>query len=216
MRAEGNEPKGIMNQPKDDIVFLVDDDNSFRQSTARLLRMSGFEVRDFASVGEFFIGFSSKAKGCLLLDIQMPGPDGMELLDHLRKEKIGLPVVFLTGHGDIPTAVDAVRRGALDLLTKPVEKRKLIEAIRKALGEGREKRVIHEDSEKLRESFRSLTVTEKEIYRMVVEGLPNKAIAAKLGNAERTVKLHRSNLSRKMGAQCVADLVRFYFEADLG
>lgn len=202
------------NKP-DETVFLVDDDESFRMSTARLLRVSGFHVREFSCVGDFLMGFSRESKGCLLLDIRMPGPDGMELLDHLQKEKMGPPVIFLTGHGDIPTAVSAMRRGAFDLLSKPVEKDRLLEAVRNALGHEVEKRQNQDRSNALKQKFQTLTQTEKEIYRMVVEGLPNKAIAAHFGNAERTVKLHRSNLSRKMGAQCVADLVRFHFEADL-
>jgi FixJ family two-component response regulator len=196
-------------------VFLVDDDASFRKSTARLLALSGFAVQEFASVGEFLIGFPRESKGCLLLDIRMPGSDGMDLLKHLRSQGVELPVVFLTGHGDVPTAVRAMREGAFDLLTKPVEKETLINALENALSHGLEGRRSEALSGKLKERFETLSPFEKEIYRMVVEGLPNKAIAARMGNAERTVKLHRSNLSQKMGAQCVADLVRFHFEGDL-
>ena len=198
-----------------DPVFLVDDDESFRKSTARLLRLSGFTIVEFATAGEFLIAFSHDMKGCLVLDICMPGPDGMELLHHLKRRDVCLPVIFLTGHGDVPTAVEAMRRGAFDFLTKPVEKESLIEAVEKALSQNSDDRVEASDAGRLKERFQTLTPSEKDVYRMVVDGLPNKAIAGEMGNAERTVKLHRSNLSRKMGAQCVADLVRFYCEADL-
>ncbi|MBC2601565.1 response regulator transcription factor [Puniceicoccus vermicola] len=196
-------------------VYLVDDDESFRKSVARLLSLSKFKVYDFASVGDFLLKFSRSAEGCLLLDIKMPGPDGMELLDYLRKEEVGPPVVFLTGHGDVPTAVEAMRKGAFDILSKPVEKERLIEVIRNALIHGEESIRKEKDRKRLKELFATLTPTEKKIYQMIIEGLPNKAIASRIGNAERTVKLHRSNLSRKLNAQCVADLVRFHFEAGL-
>ncbi|MGE9289589.1 MAG: response regulator transcription factor [Puniceicoccales bacterium] len=196
-------------------IYMVDDDESFRKSISRLLSLSGFEVRDFSSVGDFLLAFPRSSAGCLLLDIKMPGPDGMELLDYLRKEKVGPPVVFLTGHGDVPTAVEVMRKGAFDILTKPVEKAQLLRAIQSALMHGAELDRADQGRRKLRELYDTLTVTEKEVYQLVVQGLPNKAVAERIGNAERTVKLHRSNLSRKLGAQCVADLVRFYFEAGL-
>ncbi len=196
-------------------VYLVDDDESFRRSISRLLSLSGFTVRDFASVGEFMMGFSRSSIGCLLLDLRMPGPDGMELLEHLGREGEGPPVVFLTGHGDVTTAVSAMRTGAFDFLTKPVEKQRLLDVVQRALVQSQNNLAAAEKRRDLRERFQTLTPTEKDVYRLVVEGLPNKAIAERIGNAERTVKLHRSNLSRKLGAQCVADLVRFHYEADL-
>jgi len=197
------------------IIHLVDDDESFRKSIARLLRLSDFEVREFASVGEFLVQFSSGQAGCVLLDIRMPGPDGMELFEHLRREKSGLPVIFLTGHGDVPTAVSAIQRGAFDFLTKPIEKKRLLEAVGKALTQSESSRVDDQRRAELRQRFERLTPTERKILKLVIEGLPNKAIANQIGNAERTVKLHRSNLSQKIGANCTADLVRFYFEAGL-
>jgi FixJ family two-component response regulator len=196
-------------------VYLVDDDESFRRSTSRLLSLSGFTVRDFSSVGDFMMGFSRDSIGCLLLDLRMPGPNGMELLEHLSREAVGPPVVFLTGHGDVTTAVSAMRTGAFDFLTKPIEKSRLLDVVQRALLRSQENCTVAERRRNLRERFQTLTPTEKDVYRLVVEGLPNKAIAEHIGNAERTVKLHRSNLSRKLGAQCVADLVRFHYEANL-
>ncbi len=197
------------------VVYLVDDDESFRKSTSRLLRLSQFPVRDFPSVGEFLLNFPRGSRGCLILDIRMPGPNGMELFKKLRVEEPHLPIVFLTGHGDVSIAVGAMRRGAFDFLTKPVEKKRLLEIVSNALQHEEDTRKANSDRVGLRERFETLTATEKRVFHLVVEGLPNKAIASEIGNAERTVKLHRSNLSRKLGAQCVADLVRFYYEAGL-
>lgn len=196
-------------------VFLVDDDESFRKSITRLLRLSGFEVRDYASAGEFLVHYSRAEEGCLLLDISMPGPDGMELFEYLRREDTHLPVVFLTGHGDVPTAVRAIQQGAFDFLTKPVEKKQLLEVVGKALKQSETSREEEKHRAELKFRFQQLTPTEKTILKLVVDGLPNKAIADQMGNAERTVKLHRSNLSQKLGANCTADLVRFHFEAGL-
>lgn len=196
-------------------VFLVDDDDSFRRSIARLLDLAGFPVRTFPSVGDFLVAHPKEECGCLLLDMRMPGPDGMELLEHFHREQTGPPVVFLTGHGEVPSAVEAMRKGAFDFLTKPVEKETLVETVRKALRHAEEARSNARERTRLRERFSTLSPTERTIFRLVVDGLPNKAIADETGLAERTVKLHRSNLSRKLGAQCVADLVRFRFEADL-
>lgn len=197
------------------IVYLVDDDESFRKSIARLLRLSEFDTRDFASVGDFLIQFSPSKLGCILLDIRMPGPDGMELFEHLRRENIGLPVIFLTGHGDVPTAVSAIQRGAFDFLTKPVEKKRLLEAVGNALAHSESSGKAFAQRAELQKRFQQLTPTERTILKLVVEGLPNKAIADQVGNAERTVKLHRASLSKKLGANCTADLVRFHFEAGL-
>lgn len=197
------------------IIYLVDDDESFRKSIARLLRLSDYEVREFASAGEFLVQFSQGAEGCILLDIRMPDPDGMELFEHLQREGSGLPVVFLTGHGDVPTAVRAIQQGAFDFLTKPVEKKRLLEVVGRALTHLESTRDGAKRKAELRERFEQLTPTERVVLKLVVDGLPNKAIADEIGNAERTVKLHRSNLSQKIGASCTADLVRFYCEAGL-
>lgn len=196
-------------------IYLVDDDESFRKSIARLLRLSEFEVHDYASAGEFLVQYSRSAKGCILLDICMPGPDGMELFAHLQREKVGLPVVFLTGHGDVSTAVSAIQKGAFDFLTKPVEKNRLLEVVGKALAYSESSLDDAKRRADLQERYQELTPIEKMVLKLVVEGYPNKAIADRLGNAERTVKLHRSSLSKKLGASCTADLVRFHFEAAL-
>ncbi|MDQ8193925.1 response regulator [Coraliomargarita sp. SDUM461004] len=197
-------------------VFIVDDDEFFRRSISRLLKLASFEVYDFASAGDFLVKFSSHSSGCILLDIRMPGPDGLELFEHLQREGGGVPVVFLTGHAQVPVVVDTIKRGAFDFLTKPVEKDQLIKVVEAAIQKGELSRQKQGHAAELRARFKMLTQTEKKILHMVVAGLPNKAIADRIGNAERTVKLHRSNLSQKLGAQCVADLVRFYYEGDFG
>ncbi|MGZ0657226.1 response regulator transcription factor [Coraliomargarita sp. W4R53] len=194
----------------------MDDDEFFRRSIARLLKMAGFEIHEFASAGDFLVKCSSRSSGCLLLDIRMPGPDGLELFEHLHREGGGLPVVFLTGHGQVSMAVDTIKRGAFDFLTKPVEKDQLIQVVEAAVHEGELRKQKEGRLAELKMRFETLTLTEKKILNLVVEGLPNKAIADQMGNAERTVKLHRSNLSQKLGAQCVADLVRFYYEGEFG
>jgi FixJ family two-component response regulator len=197
-------------------VFIVDDDDFFRRSIARLLSLAGFQVHEFASAGDFLVKYSSRSLGCLLLDIRMPGPDGLELFEHLHREAGGLPVVFLTGHAQVPVAVDTMKKGAFDFLTKPVEKDQLIQVVEAAVQAGERNREKEGHLAVLKARFATLTPTEKKILHLVVEGLPNKAIAEEIGNAERTVKLHRSNLSQKLGAQCVADLVRIYYEGAFG
>jgi two-component system, LuxR family, response regulator FixJ len=198
-------------------VHLVDDDQALRTALSRLLKAAGHEVRAYASVAEFLLARSGPLRGCLLLDVRMPGgPTGLELHQALIRQGETLPVIFLTGHGDIPMSVQAVKNGAYDFLTKPVQSKDLLKAIAAAL---EKEEGAWRESARLREIARreaSLTPTEREVFRRVVAGQPNKMIAADLGCAERTVKAHRSQVMHKMGAGSLPELVRMARPAPAG
>lgn len=189
-------------------VHLIDDDAALRTALSRLLRAAGHAVICYASVAEFLLARNGPLRGCLLLDVRMPGgPTGLELHQALIRQGETLPVIFLTGHGDIPMSVQAVKSGAFDFLTKPVQSKDLLKAVAAALE--KEDRGWR-DSARLRELARreaSLTPTEREVFRRVVAGQPNKMIAADLGCAERTVKAHRSQVMHKMAAGSLPELV---------
>jgi len=169
-------------------------------------------VRGYASAGEFLLGRAGAKPGCVLLDVQMPGLDGLELQAALAKEDAPLPVVFVTGHGDIPMSVRAMKTGAVDFLTKPVKKEALLKAVEAALASGAAQRSVSERSRRLRAYFESLTPREREVFERVTAGTLNKQIAAELGMAERTVKAHRANIMEKMQAESLAELVHIAAE----
>ena len=196
-------------------VFIVDDDPSFLKSTSRLLRASGYEARAFASAEEFLRAVTPEARGCLLLDLQMPGMNGLELQEMIVGAGIAMPIIFLTGQGDIPTSVHAMRRGADDFLTKMAPADVLLAAIERALAREARERRAHERFDELRRCFATLTQREREVLGHVVRGRMNKQIAADLGINERTVKLHRTNITRKTQMQSVAELTRSATEAGL-
>jgi two-component system, LuxR family, response regulator FixJ len=189
-------------------VHLVDDDEALRTALSRLLRAAGHEVRVYASAAEFLMARNRLMRGCLLLDVRMPGgPTGLELHQALIRQGETLPVVFLTGHGDIPMSVQAVKSGAFDFLTKPVRRDELLKTVAAAL---EAERTSWQAGAKRRDLLRresSLTPTEREVFRRVVAGQPNKMIAAELGCAERTVKAHRSQVMAKMAAASLPELV---------
>jgi FixJ family two-component response regulator len=189
-------------------VYVVDDDDSLRTALSRLLRAAGYDVRAYASAGDFLIADRIDGPSCLVLDVRMPGPGGLELQSALERQPHPLPIVFLTGHGDIPTTVRAVQAGAVDFLTKPVKKETLLRAIEIALARDIERRQDTHRARDLRARFESLTPREREVFTGVVAGLLNKQIAADAGCSLRTVKLHRSRAMQKMQADSVADLVR--------
>lgn len=190
------------------VVHLVDDDESLRTALSRLLRAAGHEVRVYASAAEFLMARAGCTRGCLLLDVRMPGgPTGLELHQALVRQGETLPVIFLTGHGDIPMSVRAVKSGAFDFLTKPVRSDELLKAVAAALeAEENAWQAAGRHRELLRR-MASLTPTEREVFRRVVAGQPNKMIAAELGCAERTVKAHRSQVMSKMAAASLPELV---------
>jgi FixJ family two-component response regulator len=189
------------------IVHVVDDDESLRTATARLLGAAGYEVRTYASAGEFALARDATMSGCVLLDVRMPGPSGLDLQDSLARNSNPLPIIFLTGHGDIPMSVRAMKAGAVDFLTKPVERSVLLAAVEAALA-----RDSQEYSERMkrhawRERFDSLSPREREVFERVTVGQPNKQIAGEIEAAERTVKAHRARVMEKMGARSLAELV---------
>ena len=189
------------------VLHVVDDDASFRTAIGRLLRASGYEVVLYQSGDEFLENPRRKEPGCILLDIRMPGLSGLELQDRLRKMDSILPIVFLTGHGDIPTSVRAIKAGAEDLLSKPVEKKVLIEAIERALARYRERRAEHDRLDALRSLVVALTPRETEVFGLMVRGKLNKQIAHELGTSERTIKAHRHSIMQKLQVQSVAEAV---------
>jgi len=189
------------------VLHVIDDDASFRTAIGRLLRASGYEVVLYQSGDEFLESPRREEPGCILLDIRMPGLSGLELQDRLRRMDSILPIVFLTGHGDIPTSVRAIKAGAEDLLSKPVEKKVLIEAIERALARYRERRVEHDRLDTMRALVFALTPRETEVFGLMIRGKLNKQIAHELGTSERTIKAHRHSIMQKLQVQSVAEAV---------
>ena len=188
-------------------VFVVDDDEAVRRSLARLLRSAGLTVESFASAGEFLARDGDDGVGCIVLDVRMPDLDGMGLQARLADEGDDLPIVFLTGHGDIPLSVRAMKKGAFDFLTKPVDEDVLLTTVRQALLGHQVARVGRLEAEALRARVDTLTPREKEVVRCVIAGARNKQIADHLGIAEHTVKLHRGQVMKKLGVNTVTALV---------
>lgn len=198
------------NQP---IIHVVDDDASFRNAISRLLRAGGYAVQTFASAAEFLQAARPGVPGCVLLDLRMPGASGLDVQSALTQSENPLPIVFLTGHGDIPTSVRAVRAGADDFLTKPVKKEVLFPAIERALARDAQEREQRARRRELRARFAALTPREREVLAHVLSGQLNKQIADDLAAAERTIKAHRANLMAKLQVQSVAELSRLAHEA---
>ncbi|HQR22600.1 MAG TPA: response regulator transcription factor [Burkholderiaceae bacterium] len=194
------------------VIHLVDDDGSLRNALQRLLGAAGYQVRTYASAGEFLLQPPGDEPGCLLLDLRMPGPSGLELQESLQRHGITLPVVFLTGHGDLPTGVRAMKAGAVDFLTKPVERDVLLAAIARALQMDAARRAHAAGDEELRSRYAGLTAREREVFRLIVAGKLNKQIGDALGIAERTVKAQRASVMTKLGATNAAELGRIAAE----
>lgn len=197
------------------IVFIVDDDPSFLRSMSRLLSAVGYTVRPFESAQSFLNQLTPDVHGCVVADLQMPGMNGLELQDALRRSANPLPVVFLTGQGDIPTTVNAMRRGAEDFLTKRANREEILAAVERAIERDVQERQQRERLQLLQRRFGALSKRELEVLEQVVQGRMNKQIAADLDINERTVKLHRTNITRKLGVQSVAELTRLADGAEL-
>lgn len=189
------------------IVHVVDDDDSFRTAIQRLLRAAGYETRTYASAGEFLVAPPGTGPGCVVLDVQMPGLSGLDLQDALLKGEERLPIVFISGHANVPASVRAMKAGAVDFLLKPIKRELLLGAIQNALTQDAETRAARELQRKARRLYERLTPREREVFEGVVEGKLNKEIAAELGTVERTIKAHRSSVMEKMQARSMADLV---------
>ncbi len=194
------------------IVRIVDDDVSFLRAVARMLRASGFVVKTFTSASEFLARPELDVPGCVLVDLQMPGLSGLDLQEALTKAEHKLPVIFLSGHGDIPTTVKVMRGGAEDFLTKLAPKEELIDAVKRALTRDARERAERARLESLRAPFAALTPRELEVLKHVVRGRLNKQIAYDLAIHERTVKLHRTAITTKLGVHSTAELTKLWLE----
>jgi FixJ family two-component response regulator len=189
-------------------IFLVDDESGMLKALTRLLEAEGFTVRTFTSAKSFLESYQPEELSCLVLDVAMPELDGLELQQCLMQNGVLLPLVFLTGHGDIPMSVHAIKAGALDFLTKPVKDVDLLRAVRAALQRATDQREIIADTALLRQRYASLTPREREVMAHVVAGQLNKQVADALGIELGTVKVHRARVMEKMGVESLADLVR--------
>lgn len=189
-------------------VFVIDDDASVRDSINSLLRSVDLKVELFGSTEEFLQRKILDGPSCLVLDVRLPGKSGLDFQRELIQANIRTPIIFITGHGDIPMSVQAMKAGALEFLAKPFRDQDLLDAIQQALAQDHVRRIQEAELAKLRERYESLTPREREVLPLVVSGLPSKQIADAIGAREATVKVHRSQLMRKMGANSLADLVR--------
>jgi FixJ family two-component response regulator len=197
------------------VVFIVDDDSSVRRSLERLIQSVGLAARSYASAAQFLQSFHGEETGCLVLDVRMPEISGLELQEKMAKAGILLPIIFISGHSTVPMSVRAMKAGALDFLQKPFDEQDLLEAIYRAIDRSRQERAQREELKELEARIHSLTPKEHEVFTWVITGMPNKNIADKLATAEKTVKVHRASIMKKMGAQSVADLVRMADKAGI-
>jgi FixJ family two-component response regulator len=197
-------------------VFVVDDDAGVLRSLSRLLRSAGYEPESHGSAEAFLRALTPDASGCVVLDLSMPGLDGLALQRELSARGGALPVVFVSGRGDVPKSVLAMKEGAVDFLTKPVKGAALLSAVEKALDRARDRRADRVAADELSRRFETLTPREREVLEGVAAGMLNKQIAGRLGIAEQTVKVHRARVMEKMGADSLADLVRMADRAGIG
>ncbi len=197
-------------------IYLVDDDPELRKAIERLLESAGLKVTGFASAQQFLDSHDRHAPGCLVLDLAMPGLNGLQLQRELEQRASALPIVFLTGRGDIAASVQAMKHGASDFLTKPVDDTELLAAIHEALAADRQRRRGSAERERIAQCLAALTERERQVLEHIVAGRLNKQIAAELGTVEKTIKFHRGNLMRKMGVRVVADLVKLAERAGIG
>jgi len=191
-----------------EIVYVVDDDESVRRSLSRLLRSAGLNVETFPSAQAFLSRELPDRTACLVLDVRLPGLSGLDLQAALKQAGRAMPIVFISGSSDVPVSVQAMKEGAIDFLQKPFDDDQLLSAIAGALARGRTARALRDERALVRQRFETLTPRERQVLGQVIAGLLNKQIAANLGAAEKTIKIHRGRVMQKMGAGSVADLVR--------
>jgi FixJ family two-component response regulator len=197
------------------IVYLVDDDPSYRQSLRLFLEEEGLKVKDFESATDFLKAYQPQHPGCLVLDVRMPEMSGLELQDHLVERNIFLPIIFLTGHGDVPMSVKAMKAGAIDFLEKPLDNYALLKAINEAFASDKLIRVEHAETVDIIKRFGRLTQREQEVMKRVVLGKANKEIANELNVSPRTVEVHRARVMQKMRAKSIPGLISMAVKADI-
>lgn len=196
------------------LIYVIDDDEAVRDSMGMLLESADLPYRCFSSADSFFAEHDGSQRGCLILDIRMPGMTGIELQQKLTQMGSSLPIIFITGHGDVPMAVEAMRRGALDFLRKPVNEENFLERVTHALDQ--ESGHWHQklDRDQAQQRIESLTEREHEVFLLVAEGQANKAVASELGISERTVEVHRAQVMKKLDARTLAQLVRIHLQSE--
>ncbi|SFI68188.1 response regulator transcription factor [Bradyrhizobium sp. Gha] len=204
-RAEPSPPPQDGDQP---IVFIVDDDVSMRRALTNLFESVGLKVEAFGSAPQLLQAKPPQVPSCLVLDIRLPGASGLELQSDLAKANIHTPIIFITGHADIPMTVRAMKGGAIDFLTKPVRDQDILDAVQAAIERDRKRRDLNKTVSNVKSRFETLSSRERDVLALVTSGLMNKQVAAELGLAEITVKIYRGQIMRKMGAKSLADLVR--------
>jgi FixJ family two-component response regulator len=199
----------------DSVVFIIDDDLSVRRGLTFLLQSADYRVEAFESAEKFLARHHFPGSGCIILDVRLAGMTGFDLQEELSKADYHLPIIFITGHGDISMGVDAMKKGAVDFLAKPFEDDQLLGAIKRAIEQDKRARAKYDEFQSIRRRLEKLTPREYEIFRYVITGLLNKQIAAELNIAEQTVKIHRSRVMEKLGAYSVPDLVRMAEKAGI-
>lgn len=194
--------------PETSIIYVVDDDKDVREGLQALFQSVGLQAQTFGSASEFLATKLLDTASCLILDVRLPGLGGLDFQAELARLKIDIPIIFITGHGDIPMSVKAMKAGAVEFLSKPIREQDLIDAVQLALSRSHTYRESHMRSRDLHERFTALSTREREVMRLVCAGLMNKQVAAEIGISEITVKVHRHNVMRKLGAKSLPDLVR--------
>lgn len=191
-------------------VYIVDDDQAIRHAMELLMRSVGMNYEIFSSATDFLANHTNDRAGCLVLDIRMPGIGGLELQEKLNNSGSTLPIIFITGHGDVPMAVDAMQKGAVDFIQKPFRDQELLDRINEALETDLERRTARQEKAGVLEKIEKLTNREREVFDLVVTGKPNKVIAYELGVSQRTIEIHRARVMEKMSARSLAELVRMH------
>jgi FixJ family two-component response regulator len=214
LRASGGQPKGT-GTSSTPVVFVVDDDVSVRESLESLIRRAGWKPETYSSAQDFLVRPRDEAPSCLVLDVELPDLNGLDVQERVVANRADLPIIFITGHGDIPMSVRAMKAGASEFLTKPFERDVILDAIRRALERSREALTQASELKTLRDRYASLTPREREVLAWVVSGLLNKQVGAELGMTEATVKAHRGKIMQKMHADSLADLVRIAARLEL-